>query len=70
MSRVLQFTVIWGADVVSFGTQKVSFGMPVGSNPGALGSTSWVDFGTAFGKLLANFGATYVYFMLVSRSLF
>ena len=29
MPRVLQFTVIWGADVVSFGSQNVSFGMLV-----------------------------------------
>ena len=27
MSRVSQFTVIWGADAVSFGAQNVSFGM-------------------------------------------
>ena len=26
-----QFTVIWGADLVSFGAQNVSFGMPFAS---------------------------------------
>ena len=30
-SRVLQCTVIWGADVVSFGAENVSFGMLVAS---------------------------------------
>ena len=28
MLRVLQFSVIWSADVVSFGVQDVSLGMP------------------------------------------
>ena len=31
MSRVLYLTLTWGADVVSFGGEKVSFGMPVAS---------------------------------------
>ena len=31
MSRVLQLTVIWGADIVSLVPQNVSFGMPVAS---------------------------------------
>ena len=31
MSRVLQFTVNWGADAVSCGAQNVSFEMPVAS---------------------------------------
>ena len=31
MSRLLQFTVIWSGDVVSFGTQNVSFGILVAS---------------------------------------
>ena len=31
MSHVLQFTVIWSADVVKFGARNVSFGMLVAS---------------------------------------
>ena len=46
MSRVLQFTAILGADVVSSGIQKVSFGMPVWS----------VHFGT-LGAIQGHLGA-------------
>ena len=38
MSRVLQFTVILGVDVVSFGARNVSFGMPVASAVGPSGA--------------------------------
>ena len=47
-SRVFQFTVNWGANVIKFGAQNVSFGMLVASNlppwgpssdAGGLGST-------------------------------
>ena len=40
MSGVLQFTVIWGADVVSFGAQNVSFGMLVAPNLAPWGPSS------------------------------
>ena len=53
-SRVFQFTVNWGADVVKFGAQSVSFGMLVAPNlapwgpsrdAGGLGSTRKEIFG-------------------------
>ena len=42
MSRVLQFTVIWDADVISFGVQNVSCGMLVTST-----LTHFGNFGSA-----------------------
>ena len=72
MSRVLQLTVISGADVVSFGVQNMSFGMVV-----VVTLAPWGTIGRSRGtwvhvwEFLANFGATYVFFfMLVSRSRF
>ena len=39
-SRVFQFTVNWGADVVKFGAQNVSFSMLVASNMAPWGPSS------------------------------
>ena len=61
MSRILQFLVIWGADVVSFGAQNMSCGMPVVStltpwrqsnDPRELGSTRRRTLGSGLGFLL------------------
>ena len=68
----------WGAEVVKFGAQNVSFGMLVAPNlapwgpssdAGGLGSTQKEtlgvqakDFGAAIWTFLANFGTTIVFF--------
>ena len=39
-SRVLQFPLNWGADVVKFGAQNVSFGMLVAPNLAPWGPSS------------------------------
>ena len=72
MSRVSQFTVIWGADVVSFGAHDVSFGKPfastlwdhraiqghLGAQRGDLGVQGWIscDFVSFRDYILKVFG--------------
>ena len=69
MSPVLQFTMIWGADVVSFGGQNMLFGMLAVSILAPCGIIERSRLG--FREFLINFGAAYVsFFMLVSRSRF
>ena len=51
MSSVLQFAVIWGADVVSFGVQNLLFGILVASTLAPLGSIEiQEDFGAQAGR--------------------
>ena len=83
MSRALQFTVIWGADVVSFGAQTMSFGMlAIERNKetsdhtrGGLGVQAWmfVDFERILGPHVAScfvtFGTNKVFLVIgVSES--
>ena len=73
-----QFTLNWGADVVKFCAQNVSFSMLVASNLAPWGTIerfrgiAWGsrlgflsirgDFGTAIWEFLANFGTQIVFF--------
>ena len=86
-SHAFQFSVIWGADVVSFGVENVRFGMLVAStsapwatierswrtsaaqerrlwDPGLDFYRFWVDFETAFSKLLPTFETENVFFVM------
>ena len=58
-SLVFQFTVIWGADVDSFGAENVSFCILVastsGRDPGGLRSTRRETLGSRL-ELLSNLG--------------
>ena len=75
LSRVLQTTVIFGTDVVSFGGQNVSFGMLVAFNlasgdhlgvPGLDFCRFREDVGTVRLELLCHFELTNMLFCLFS----